>query len=165
MSGADSAAGSTAPSGSSPQQETLAPAGKTKSVLFVCNQNAVRSPMAEALAYRHGKRRMFVESTGLIAGALDPFSVAAMAEVGIDIQDHTPKPLGSIDLGLFDLIITLTPESHAHIKKLNLAEKTRLEYWATPDPSDAEGNRNQVMDSYRLVRDRLEVQIADKFPF
>ncbi|WP_262693113.1 arsenate-mycothiol transferase ArsC [Kordiimonas aquimaris] len=138
---------------------------KSPSVLFVCNQNAVRSPMAEALANKHSKRRMFVESVGLIAGALDPFSVAAMAEEGIDIQDHKPKPLGDIDITLFDLIIALTPESHTHIEKMDLAKNTRLEYWATPDPSDAEGNRNQVMESYRLVRDRLEVQIADKFPF
>lgn len=136
-----------------------------RSILFVCNQNAVRSPMAEALAYRHFKRRAFIESVGLIAGALDPFSVAAMAEEKIDISDHQSQPLSAVDINQFDVIIALTPESHEHIQKALGDDTDKLEYWATPDPSDAEGNRNQVMESYRLVRDRLEVRIADRFPF
>ena len=138
---------------------------KTQSVLFVCNQNAVRSPMAEALANRHCKRRVFVDSVGLIAGNLDPFSVAAMAEEDIDITDHEPKPIGAIDISAFDLVIALTAESRDHIKKTHEGADFRFEYWPTPDPSDSEGNRNQVIDSYRLVRDRLETMIADRFPF
>ena len=121
--------------------------------------------MAEALANRHCKRRIFIDSVGLIAGNLDPFSVAAMAEEDIDIKDHEPKPFGSIDISAFDLVIALTPESRAHIEKLREDADFELEYWPTPDPSDSEGNRNQVIDSYRLVRDRLETMIADRFPF
>lgn len=135
-----------------------------KSVLFLCNQNAVRSPMAEALAEKHFKRRIFVKSAGLIAGALDPFSVAAMAEEGVDIESHKAQTLADIDLSLFDLVIALTEESRDKVASA-LKPDTKLEYWATPDPSDAEGNRNQVMDSYRLVRDHLECRIADRFLF
>ena len=140
-------------------------AKKVQSVLFVCNQNAVRSPMAEALANRHCKRRIFIDSVGLIAGNLDPFSIGSMAEEDIDISDHEPKALGTVDLSVFDLVIALTQESRDHISKLRDKGGFVLEYWPTPDPSDAEGNRNQVMDSYRLVRDRLETMIADRFPF
>ncbi|UTW59398.1 arsenate reductase ArsC [Kordiimonas sp. SCSIO 12603] len=136
---------------------------KLKSILFVCNQNAVRSPMASALASKHSKRRVFVESSGLIAGALDPFSVSAMAEIGIDIADHNPKTLADVDITLFDLVITLTEESRDMIT--NKYPDVALEFWATPDPSDAEGNRDQVMDSYRLVRDHLETRIADRLQF
>lgn len=131
-----------------------------KSVLFLCNQNAVRSPMAKALAERHTKRRVFVESAGLIAGSLDPFSVAVMEEEDIDISSHKAKTITEVEVSLFDLVIALTEESRDQI-----AQKfpdTTLEYWVTPDPSDSEGNRNQVLDSYRLVRDHLEVRIADR---
>jgi protein-tyrosine-phosphatase len=131
-----------------------------KSVLFLCNQNAVRSPMAKALAEKHTKRRVFVESAGLIAGALDPFSVAAMEERGVDISEHKAKTLADVKVELFELVVALTEESRDMI-----AQKfpdVKLEYWMTPDPSDSEGNRNQVMDSYRLVRDHLEVRIADR---
>lgn len=136
-----------------------------KSVLFVCNQNAVRSPMAEALAMRHSRRRLFVESAGLIAGALDPFSVAALREEGIDISNHKALTLADVDVGAFDLIVTLTAEARDHLSKSAAEAGVPLEFWPTPDPSDAEGNRNQVMDSYRLVRDHLECRIADRFPF
>lgn len=138
---------------------------KIQSVLFVCNQNAVRSPMAEALANRHCKRRVYIDSVGLIAGNLDPFSVAAMNEDGLDISGHAPKPLSSIDISEFDLVIALTPESRDHIEKTRKPSDFELEFWPTPDPSDSEGNRNQVVDSYRLVRDRLETRIADRFNF
>ncbi len=131
-----------------------------KSVLFLCNQNAVRSPMAKALAERHCKRRIFISSAGLIAGALDPFSVAAMAENDIDISDHSAQTLQDLDISQFDLVIALTQESRDHVAKLY--PNTKMEFWVTPDPSDSEGNRTQVMDSYRLVRDHLEVRIADR---
>lgn len=121
--------------------------------------------MAEALANRHCKRRIFIDSVGLIAGNLDPFSVAAMDEDGLDISDHEPKPIAAVDVSVFDLVIALTPESRDHIEKVNNGNAFALEYWPTPDPSDSEGNRNQVIDSYRLVRDRLETMIADRFPF
>ena len=136
-----------------------------KSVLFVCNQNAVSSPMAEALAKRHSKRRLFVESAGLIAGSLDPFTVAAMAEEKIDLSGHKALTLADVDLTAVDVVIALTAESHAHLEKQKLKSPESLEFWPIPDPSDGEGNRNQVMDSYRLVRDHLEVRIADRFPF
>ncbi|WP_262692951.1 arsenate-mycothiol transferase ArsC [Kordiimonas aestuarii] len=136
-----------------------------KSVLFVCNQNAVRSPMAEALAKRHSKRRLFVESAGLIAGALDPFTVAAMAEEKIDLSSHKALTIADVDLTAFDVVIALTAESHAHLERQALKNPESLELWAIPDPTDSEGNRNQIMDSYRLVRDHLEVRIADRFPF
>jgi len=116
--------------------------------------------MAKALAERHSKRRIFVESAGLIAGALDPFSVAAMEEEGVNIADHKAKTLRDVEIGLFELVVALTEESRDHIAKH--FPDVNLEYWATPDPSDSEGNRNQVMDSYRLVRDHLEVRIADR---
>lgn len=135
-----------------------------RNVLFVCNQNAVRSPMAEALALKHSKRRIFVESAGLIAGLLDPFTVAAMEEAGVSIENHKAQTLADIDISLFELIIALTPESHEKLQGM-VKEPAKLEYWATPDPSDAEGNRNQVMDSYRLVRDHLECRIADRLQF
>ena len=118
--------------------------------------------MAKALAERHSKRRIFVESAGLIAGALDPFSVSAMSEEGVDISDHKAKTLADVKIELFDLIVTLTEESRDHVEKH--FPEAPVEYWVTPDPSDSEGNRNQVMDSYRLVRDHLEVRIADRLP-
>ena len=121
--------------------------------------------MAEALARRYSKQRLFVESAGLIAGALDPFSVSVLGEEGIDISGHKALTLGDVDLKAFDLVVALTEQANEKLEKLASQEGFTLEYWATPDPTEAEGNRNQIIDSYRLVRDHLECRIADRFHF
>ena len=63
------------------------------SVLFACSHNAIRSPMAEnILRYFHG-RRIFVQSAGVRPAELDPFAVAVMDEIGIDISRHRAAQL------------------------------------------------------------------------
>ena len=121
--------------------------------------------MAHGLADYHCKRRVFVESVGLIAGLLDPFSVAAMKELDVNIAKRPPRALNEIDPTRFDIVVALTPQSYEKIYPLLLGSESRLEYWPTFDPCDAEGNRDQVLDAYRRVRDQLEARIGDLFDF
>jgi len=136
-----------------------------KSVLFVCNQNAVRSPMAQGLANHQWKRRVFVDSVGLIAGLLDPFSVTVMKELNINIATRPPRALNEIDPSKFDIVVALTPQSYDKLKTLLAGARTRLEYWPTFDPCDNDGNRDQVIEAYRSVRDQLEARIGDLLSF
>ena len=53
------------------------------SVLFACSHNAIRSPMAEALAKRLYGHTAFVDSVGVHAGERDSFAAAALDELGI----------------------------------------------------------------------------------
>jgi protein-tyrosine-phosphatase len=64
----------------------------------------------------------------------------------------------------FDLIVTLAPE--AHHKALDLAHNyaVDVEYRPTPDPTLADGAREQILDAYRDVRDRLFAKIKERFP-
>lgn len=135
------------------------------SVLFVCNQNAVRSPMAHGLADYHWKRRIFVDSVGLIAGLLDPFSVSVMKELKINIATRPPRALNEVDPSKFDIVVALTPQSYNKLQPLLSGTSTQLEYWPTFDPCDSEGNRDQVMGAYRSVRDQLEARIGDLLSF
>lgn len=68
-----------------------------KSVLFACNQNAIRSPMAAALADQHCRRRVYVDSVGVRPGKNDPFAAAVMDEFGLELQDHVPKSFDDIE--------------------------------------------------------------------
>jgi len=58
---------------------------RPRAVLFACGLNAVRSPMAAALLQQMFGRAIYVGSAGVQKGELDPFAVAAMNEIGIDI--------------------------------------------------------------------------------
>jgi len=57
-----------------------------QSVLFVCAHNAVRSPMAEALARHYFGKSIYCQSAGVRPGERDPFMVAALDEIGIDAR-------------------------------------------------------------------------------
>jgi protein-tyrosine-phosphatase len=133
-------------------------------VLFACSRNAVRSPMAAHLLKHLAGRRIYVESAGVRPGEPDPFAIAVMEEIGIDMSRHVPKSIGDLHDLSFDLIVTLAPE--AQHKALELAHRYALEveYWPTPDPTLATGAREQLLDAYRAVRDRLFARIKQRFP-
>ena len=136
------------------------------SVLFACGMNAVRSPMAASLAQQMFGQSIYVGSAGVQKGELDPFAVAVMDEVGIDISRHKPATFEDVeDLeGLnFDLIVTLSPPAHHKALELTRLHAAEVEYWPTFDPTAVEGSREQRLDAYRAVRDELMKQIRARF--
>ena len=137
-----------------------------QAVLFVCGQNAVRSPMAAGLFRQFFRAPTYVASAGVRKGELDPFAVAAMDEVGVDIARHKPMTFEELEEweGLnFDLIITLSPEAHHKALELTRTLAAEVEYWPTPDPTGQEGSREQRLDAYRDVREMLVRRIKDRF--
>ena len=136
--------------------------GRPHAVLFACSHNAVRSPMAEALARYLFGREMYIASAGVRPGELDPFAVAAMDEVGIDISRHKPHSFQDLEDSGFDLIITLSPEAHHRALEFTRTMAVDVEYWPTQDPSAVMGSREQMMDAYRHVRDTLMKRIKER---
>jgi protein-tyrosine-phosphatase len=135
-------------------------------VLFACGMNAVRSPMAAALMQQMFGRSVYVGSAGVQKGELDPFAVAAMEEIGIDIARHKPMTFEELeDLeGLnFDLIVTLSPPAHHKALELTRTAAIEVEYWPTVDPTGIEGSREQRLVAYREVRDQLLARIRERF--
>jgi protein-tyrosine-phosphatase len=135
-------------------------------VLFACARNAVRSPMAAAIFKQLFGRNFYVGSAGARHGELDGFAVAVMDEIGIDIAKHRPMTFEELeDLeGLnFDLIVTLAPEAHHKALDLTRVIAAEVEYWPTPDPTAAEGSREQRLQAYREVRDLLAARIKERF--
>lgn len=130
------------------------------SLLFVCDRNALRSPMAEALAKADFGDRVFVDSAGVQDGALDEMSVAVLAELGINLAGHEPKPLAVLMDTSFDVIVTLTPQAHHLVLDMTRADAARVIYWPTIDPSAIEGSREVRLSAYRELRDRLRAMIA-----
>ena len=56
-----------------------------QTVLFACAMNAVRSPMAAAILQHLMGPHVQVASAGVRPGLQDPYAVAVMDEIGIDI--------------------------------------------------------------------------------
>jgi protein-tyrosine-phosphatase len=144
----------------------MAGARRPQAVLFACGLNTVRSPMAEGMFKYLFGTTTYAASAGVRKGELDPFAVAAMDEIGLDIAKHKPKTFEELEdwEGLnFDVIISLSPEAHHRALEVTRLLAVDVEYWPTPDPTDASGNREQRLDAYRGVRDQLLARIKKRF--
>lgn len=139
---------------------------RPQAVLFLCGQNSIRSPMAAAIARHYFGKSIYVASAGVRKGEVDPFVTTVMDEIGIDISRHRPMTVEERedDEGLnFDLAISLSPQAHHRALELTRKLPIDVEYWPTPDPTIAEGSREQKLDAYRTVRDELTRRIKQRF--
>lgn len=133
-------------------------------MLFACSMNSVRSPMAEAILKHLAGTRVYVDSAGVRPGELDPFAVAVMDEIGIDLARHRPKTFADLNDSSFDVVVSLAPEAHHRALEMTRTMAIDAEYWPTLDPTATVGSREQILDAYRSVRDGLFRRIKQRFP-
>ena len=130
----------------------------TPSVLFVCVHNAGRSQMAAGFLAQLAGDRIEVRSAGSApADQVNPAAVAAMAELGIDIADQSPKVLTVDAVQASDVVITMGCGDTCPV-----FPGTSYRDWALDDPA------GQGVDAVRPIRDeikaRVEALIAELVP-
>ncbi|MFA0738068.1 MAG: hypothetical protein LKKZDAJK_001169 [Candidatus Fervidibacter sp.] len=82
-----------------------------------------------------------------------------MAEKGIDISRHRPKPLDLEFAKTVDLIVTVCGEADAECAHLPLpVPKVR---WDLPDPAKVEGDEETRLAAFRQVRDAIERRLRE----
>jgi len=135
-----------------------------EAVLFACTRNAIRSPMAEALLKHFHGARIYVQSVGVRPARIDPFVVAAMEEMGIDLARHRQRSFDDLEDDSFDLVISLSPEAQHRAVEMTRHMACEVEFWNTFDPSVVEGSREMRLEAYREVRDSLMRRILERFP-
>ena len=119
------------------------------SVLFVCVHNAGRSQMAAGFMTHLGQGRVEVLSAGSAPkDSINPVAVAAMAEVGIDISQNSPKVLTSEAVQQSDAVITMGCGDACPFYP-----GTRYEDWVLEDPA------GQGIESVRVIRDAFKVRV------
>jgi len=139
------------------------------SVLFCCDHNAVRSPVAEGLMKKLHGDRVFVQSAGVHHDLeVDPFMVVVARELDVDISRHRAKSFGEMeqwgdDMGSYDMIVALSPASQR--RALEYARHLSIEvvYWPTLDPTGIGEGREQKLDAYRQTRDQILKSIIATF--
>src|SRR6185312_7434715 len=106
----------------------------------------------------------YIDSCGMEpSGELDPFAVAVMQEIGADLTHHHAKSFEALSPSSFDLVVALTPEAYARALASTHAAAVDIEYWPTPDPTDATGDREARLEAYRATRDALRAHILRRF--
>lgn len=141
-----------------------------QAVLFCCDHNAIRSPMAEGLMKKFYGQRAYVQSAGVKNDMeIDGFSVAVCAELGIELARHRSRSFDEMcdlgdDLGQFDLIIALSPASQKQALDLTRTSHVTVEFWPIIDPTTLGGDtREAKLAAYRQVRDQIKAKLLERF--
>jgi protein-tyrosine-phosphatase len=119
------------------------------SVLFVCVHNAGRSQMAAGFMRELGQGRVEVLSAGSAPkDSINPVAVEAMAELGIDIANNTPKILTPEAVQQSDAVITMGCGDACPYYP-----GKRYEDWVLDDPA------GQGIESVRIIRDDIKGRV------
>ncbi|MBE9476558.1 MAG: low molecular weight phosphatase family protein [Proteobacteria bacterium] len=138
-------------------------------VLFCCDHNSIRSPMAEALMKKLVGTQIFVQSAGVKSDHdIDGFAVAVCKELDVELSKHKARSFEELEdwgdqLDSFDLVVALSPTSHKRITELTKDHAVDVEYWETADPTGAGDSRDVKLASYRAVRDDIIANIKRRF--
>jgi arsenate reductase len=128
---------------------SIEPDKSKPSVLFVCVHNAGRSQMAAGFMSYLGQGRVEVLSAGSAPkDSINPIAVAAMAEIGIDISNNSPKVLTNDAVEQSDAVITMGCGDVCPFYP-----GKRYEDWVLDDPA------GQGIESVRVIRDEIKVRV------
>ncbi len=139
------------------------------SVLFACDHNAVRSPMAEGIMKKLYGTDAYVQSVGVLNDLeIDGFAIAACAEIGVELSRHRARDFEELEemgeaLSGFDLIVTLSPAARARTMDLTRLFHLTVEYWPVADPTGIGETREQKLNAYRLTRDQIRDHMTAKW--
>ncbi|ATX66420.1 arsenate-mycothiol transferase ArsC [Roseinatronobacter bogoriensis] len=139
------------------------------SVLFCCDHNSVRSPIAEGLMKKLYGQRAYVQSAGVRNDReVDGFSVAVSLEEGVELDRHRARSFEEMvdwgdDLSGFDLIVALSPASQRQALELTRFAHIDVEYWPIMDPSGLGETREAKLAAYRQVRDQIKERLLARF--
>lgn len=125
---------------------------------FLCTGNSCRSQMAEGFARQLAPKTWQVASAGVEQHGLNPLAVKVMVERGIDISQQQSTLIDPEYLNQSDIVVTLCgdardrcPVTPPTVKKL---------HWPLPDPAQATGSDEEILDVFREVRDEIQSQVA-----
>lgn len=123
-----------------------------KKLLFVCIENSNRSQMSEAFARILGGSNVEAYSAGSRpSGVVNPKAIAAMKELGYDLNKHKSKSLNDIGgFAPFDAVITMgCGDACPWIPAKKFID------WEIPDP------KNLPPDEFNKVRDEIKNKVAE----
>jgi arsenate reductase len=140
-----------------------------QSVLFCCDHNAVRSPMAEGLMKKFYGHRTYVQSAGVKGDMeIDGFSITVCKELGVELERHRSRSFDEMeqwgdDLSGFDLVVALSPASQRRALELTRFYHLDVEYWPILDPTGLGDGREDKLRGYRQARDQIKERMLARF--
>ena len=128
------------------------------SILFCCDHNAIRSPIAEGLMKKKFGTLIYVQSVG----------VESEREIDVELSRHQVRNFDEMEalgdhMEEFDIVVALSRASHIKVMKLVNNKNSKIEYWPIIDPIFNSERREEKLIVYRAIRDQLDTLIFDRF--
>lgn len=140
-----------------------------QSILFCCDHNAVRSPMAEGIMKKLYGTGSYVQSVGVVNDLeIDGFSITVCEEIEVQLSRHRSRSFDEMkqwgdDLSSFDLVVALSPASQRRALELTRLFHLTVEYWPILDPTGIGETREMKLVSYRQTRDQIVNKLKEKW--
>jgi len=132
----------------------MARAARRPRVLFLCTGNSCRSQMAEGWAKALIAGEIEAYSAGTNPHGVNPLTVKAMAEVGIEISGHISKR--PRDIGVpFDVVVTVCDAAHESCPVIPGARAVHVGFDDPPRLAEGARSEEEAMSHYRRVRDEI----------
>lgn len=124
-------------------------------ILILCTGNSCRSHLAEGILQTAlGDNFRVVSAGSNPAGYVHPLGIKAMAEIGIDISNHTSKHLNEFLEDDVETVITVC--GNADQACPTFPGQANRHHWPFDDPAHAEGTEDEQLAVFRRVRDEIQ---------
>jgi arsenate reductase len=131
-----------------------------KSILFLDEDNAGFSVMAESMAKHMSPPKIRIFSAGVRPGKIPPEVRRVLQEIGVEQSVGTTKSIDQVPTNDIDLVVSF---GNAHERCRSLPRKAKVERWLIPNPMGASGESSADLSAYRRGRDEIDKRVAALF--
>lgn len=115
--------------------------------------------MAEGLLRHLTSGRIEALSAGTRASRVHPRAIRVMGEMGVDLSGHRSKSVEEFSADPPDLVIAVC--SRAAESCPAVLDGVPMLRWPFDDPDAASGTEEEILDSFRRVRDEIRAALED----
>ena len=133
---------------------------RQRNVLFLDQDNARLSQMAEAVAKHLGPPKVRVFSAGVTPGNIPAPVRKVMQELGINMSAQNSKSVDQVPLDEIDLIVSF---AGADKKCASLPTKAKVKQWDIASSRGAQNNDFAALSTLREERDEINKRVFALF--
>ena len=128
-------------------------------VLFLSRGDSSRSQMAEGFLRAFVTNRLIPVSVGIDSPQLNPLTIEAMCEVGIDISNQRPKEISTVFSDTFRYVVSICDATKERFPVFPFAPN--LLRWSIPDPTIVSRSVEARQRAFRQVRDQIRSKVEE----
>lgn len=133
---------------------------RERNILFLCEDNASLSQMAEAVAKHLGPPKVKVFSAGIRPTTIPSQVYKVMEESGVSLQGQSCKKMNEVPLNEIDLVISF---EGADKKCGFLPKRTKVENWSIPARDSSDISSPATLTKFRHERDEINKRVFALF--